>query len=136
MDLFSYLLGRKSVPTPPPVEENLLIPIFEQGRAQDTSYNRIRSKYLIPIEEGKEYILKWSGDRVSDFMYVINTTESSGYPFSDYTACGNPADWSNTDFISFTATKDGYLAVMVKTPNNGAIAPEDFTGVDLVVNEL
>lgn len=135
MDLFLYLLGKKAGGGKPE-PENLLIPIFEQGRAQDTSYNRIRSKYLIPIQEGKKYTLKWSGERVNDFMYVINTTESDHYPFSDYTACGNPADWSNTDFISFEATKDGYLAVIVKTVSNGAITPENFTGVKLVVNEL
>ncbi len=117
--------------------QNLLIEEYEQGSGVNNTTNRIRTKNLVKITKGKKYTLTMFGDNASNYNYVINTSSTqSTLPFTNgYYDCGNSTVWQGATPISFTATKDGWLVVVIKYPNDSTIAPIDFTNVKLMLTD-
>ena len=105
--------------------KNLFDGVFEQGAGNSNiSQTRIRSKNPIKVEKGITYTL--SASNYTDYSYVINTGKTPSYPWFEFSYCGNSSTWARGP-ITFTATKDGYLGVIVRFPDNRGISPTDFT---------
>lgn len=117
--------------------DNLLVHEFIQGSAISLSdYNRITSSILIPIESGKTYT--FSASDYTNFYYVLNSGQNNRLPFpyigGQYYWCGNSITWVQHD-ITFTATRSGYLAVVVRRVNESRILPADVSSVKMKFEE-
>ena len=117
-------------------ENDLILTNFEQGSSLDNNATtRIRSKEIFKITKGKTYKLTWEGTNASSYQMIFNTSlNKSSYLFSTpIDVCGNSAGWSTTSPIQFTATNDGYLAVIVSYRNGAPITPSDVTNLKITL---
>lgn len=107
------------------VRKNLFDGLVEQGSGiQDDNPNRVRSKNTIFVTAGKTYT--FSHESTTDFEFVLNSGLIGTYPFpyNDYSHCGTSTEWVNGN-ITFTATTNGYVSIVIRKANYGAIIPSD-----------
>lgn len=111
--------------------KNKLNPIFRQGSAINiTDSNRITVQNGILVSAGQTYT--FSADNYTDFGFVLNSSASNDLPIQgDYSYCGTATQWKN-ESITFTATNDGYVFVVVKHMQAPlAIVPSDVATVKM-----
>lgn len=114
--------------------KNKLNPSFIPGSGvQIPISNRVVSDHVIPVVSGHTYT--FSSDNYTDFMYVLNSSNTDTLPFIvSHTYCGTSDTWVQTD-ITFTATNSGYVAVVVKKPDESGIIPTDVVNVKMQFEE-
>ena len=110
--------------------KNLLNPSFIQGSAIDlTKTDRIVSQYYIQVKSGETYT--FSSDNYTNYEYVLNSANVGTLPITGtYTYCGTNTTWVVHE-ITFTATNDGYVFVVVRKVGGANIAPSDVANVKM-----
>ena len=114
---------------------NLYDGVLEQGSGIENTTTRVRTKNLIQVKKGVTY--KFSSNNYSNFKYVFNSgsTNSYGWEHSELGYCGNSTNWTNQD-ITFTATKDGYLGLIIAKTTDSDIVPTDLTNTEIKIEEI
>ena len=108
---------------------------FIQGSAIGLGVTtRVVSKNTIPISQGHTYT--FSASDYSVFSFVLNSSPTSSLPFDSqhYDYCGTSVQWT-TEPITFTATHDGYVAIVAKRINETSIIPSDVSSLNMQFEE-
>lgn len=116
-------------------DRNLYDGVLEQGSGIESTTTRVRTKNLIQVKKGVTY--KFSSNNYSNFKYVFNSGSTSGYgwQYSELGYCGNSMEWTREE-ITFTATKDGYLGLIISKANDSDITPSDLANTEIKIEEI
>ena len=115
----------------PELSKNRFNEVFRQGSSLDLGLtSRIVSANTIYVKAGETYT--FSSNNYTNFYYVLNSSPNSTLPFdgNNYSYCGTSESWVQTA-ITFTATHDGYVSIVVRKPDSSTIIPSDVASVKM-----
>lgn len=113
-------------------DNNLLDMTYEMKHSGSESVyqDRARNVNLIKIKNGVTYTI--TPIKLNGFQYAVNTS-SSVYPFKQYNYAGNNQGFNSSRY-TFTATKDGYMSILLKKSGGSYFTLDDINGVKINVS--